>query len=106
MTKKETDKETLILEEVYNLILNSDTWDSERKPLITLKNNVEKGRYFDRELWDLSYALRTQAIKKLTNKENLSKEVGKFYLNISTAGLWNQNLSRGLIMYSSSFNSK
>lgn len=42
-----------ILVEVYNLILDSETTDTERKELVIFKDEVEKGLDFDNALMKL-----------------------------------------------------
>ena len=98
MNKKEkrTAEENDLLARVYDLILNTQTLDDERSKLIEFKNAVENGKDFEKQIMNLAESLRQLAVLKLKNKETLSLEVGKFYMDISTTGLLKKNFGIGL----------
>ena len=98
MNKKEkrTAEENDLLARVYDLILNTQTLDDERSKLIEFKNAVESGKDFEQQIMNLAEDLRQLAVYKFKDKETLSQEVGKFYMDISTTGLFEKNLAIGL----------
>ncbi|MGG7078610.1 bacteriocin immunity protein [Clostridium sardiniense] len=98
MSKKEKiiAEQNSLLSRVYDLILNTQTLDDERSKLIEFKNAVESGKDFEQQAMNLAEALRQLAVRKLKDKETLSSEVGKFYMDISTTGLLKKNLGIGL----------
>lgn len=98
MSKKERriEEQNALLSRVYNLILNTQTLDDERSKLIEFKNAVENGKDFEKQIMNLAESLRQLAVLKLKNKETLSLEVGKFYMDISTTGLLKKNFGIGL----------
>lgn len=98
MSKKEKriEVQNALLSTVYDLILNKQTLDDERSKLIEFKNAVESGKDFEKELMHLAEDLRQLAVYKFKYKETLSPEVGKFYMDISTTGLFEKNLAIGL----------
>lgn len=89
-----------LISKVYDLILNPKTSDDERTILVEFKNANNTTWNFEKNLMDLSRALRQLSIKKLNNKETLSEAVGKFYMDISKVGLHEKNLGMGLIYLS------
>lgn len=98
LSKKEKRKllEDKLLEKVYDLILNKETCEEERNILVDFKNRVEKGADFQLETKNLAEALRKLALSRFNHNEKLSEEVTKFYMDISTAGLFEKNLAIGL----------
>ncbi len=98
MSKKEKRiaEENALLSRVYDLILNTQTLDDERSKLIEFKNAVESGKDFEQQLMNLAEALRQLAVRKLKDKETLTPEVGKLYMDISATGLLKKNLGIGL----------
>jgi hypothetical protein len=94
LSRKE--KEEAILEKVYDLILDEQIQDDERDVFITFKNDVGKGKDFERQLMILAEGLRQIAIERLTVQSKLSPHVGKFYMEISVTGLLKKNLGTGL----------
>lgn len=98
MSKKEKrlEAENDLLARVYDLILNTETPDDERSMLIEFKNAVEEGKDFEKQVMRLAESLRQLSLKKFNNKETLSKEVGKLYMDISTTGFLKENLGYGL----------
>ena len=98
MNKKEKrlEKQNDILSRVYDLILNTQTLDNERSKLVEFKNSVEMGKDFEQQTMELAESLRQLAVRKAKDKETLSPEVGRFYMDISTTGLLKNNLGIGL----------
>lgn len=98
LSKKEKRKllEDKLLEKVYDLILNKETCEEERNILVEFKNRVLKGADFQLETRNLAEALRKLALSRFNHNEKLSEEVSKFYMDISTAGLFEKNLAIGL----------
>lgn len=94
--KKRILEENALLARVYDLILNTQTLDDERSKLIEFKNAVESGKDFEQQIMNLAEDLRQLAVYKFKDKETLSQEVGKFYMDISTTGLLKKNLGIGL----------
>lgn len=92
-------KEEGILIDVYNLILNLETEEEERKILVDFKREVEGGKDFEASLQTLAEDLRKLAVKNLQDKKTLSKEVGDFYQKIKASGLFEKNLAAGLMSY-------
>ncbi|MGU8720992.1 bacteriocin immunity protein [Clostridium perfringens] len=88
--------ENNLLALVYDLILNEQTSEEERSSLVEFKNAVESGKDFQLETMKLSETLRQLALRKFKHKEKLSDEVSKFYMDISTTGLFEKNLAVGL----------
>ena len=98
MNKKEKilEKQNDLLSRVYDLILNTQTLDDERSKLVEFKNSVEMGKDFEQQTMNLAESLRQLAVRKAKDKETLSPEVGRFYMDISTTGLLKKNLGIGL----------
>lgn len=98
MSKKEKilEKQDDLLSRVYDLILNTQTLDDERSKLVEFKNSVEMGKDFEQQTMELAESLRQLAVRKAKDKETLSPEVGRFYMDISTTGLLKKNLGIGL----------
>ncbi|MDQ0150303.1 bacteriocin immunity protein [Eubacterium multiforme] len=98
MKKKEKrlEKQNDLLSRVYDLILNTQTLDDERSKLVEFKNSVEMVKDFEQQTIKLAESLRQLAVRKAKDKETLSPEVGRFYMDISTTGLLKKNLGIGL----------
>ncbi len=98
MSKKEKilEKQNDLLSRVYDLILNTQTLDDERYKLVEFKNSVEMGKDFEQQIIDLAESLRQLAVRKAKDKETLSPEVGRLYMDISNTGLLKKNLGIGL----------
>ncbi|MDU6209705.1 MAG: bacteriocin immunity protein [Clostridium perfringens] len=95
LTRKEKRElvENNLLARVYDLILNEQTSEEERSILVEFKNAVESGKDFQLETMKLAETLRQLALSKFKHKEKLSDEVSKFYMDISTTGLFEKNLA-------------
>ena len=85
LTRKEKRElvENNLLARVYDLILNEQTSEEERSILVEFKNAVESGKDFQLETMKLAETLRQLALSK-------------FYMDISTTGLFEKNLAIGL----------
>lgn len=94
--EKRIEKQNALLARVYDLILNTQTLDDERSKLIEFKNAVEMGKDFEKQEMKLAEDLRQLAVRKVKDKETLSLEVGKLYMDISTTGLFDRNFGIGL----------
>ena len=102
MNRKEKQclSKNILLERIYDLILDKQTAEDERIKLIEFKNAVEKGKDFELQTMRLEENLRRLALYKFKNKKNLSPKVGKLYMDISSTGLFKKELGRGLIYWS------
>lgn len=89
-----------LLLRVYDLILNPETEDDERAKLVEFKNNIEKSKDFEKEVMYLAEDLRRLSLLKFKNKNNLSPKVAKLYMDISTTGLFEKELGRGMVALS------
>ena len=94
--EKIKEKQNDLLIRIYDLILDTQTPEDERAKLIEFKNAVESGKDFQLETMKLAEILRQLALSKFKHKEKLSDEVSKFYMDISTTGLFEKNLAIGL----------
>ncbi|MCR6513341.1 MAG: bacteriocin immunity protein [Clostridium chrysemydis] len=94
-------KEEAFLNRIYDLILDKETTEDERIELIKFKNEVEKGKDFESETMRLAESLRFLALSKFNkDKQNLSKGVGKLYMDISSTGFLKAELGIGMIVLS------
>lgn len=98
--EKQVLTENILLEEIYNLILDKQTTEDERIILIEFKNAVEKGKDFKLQTMRLAEHLRRLALYKFKYEKNLSPKVSKLYMDISSTGLFERELGRGLIYWS------
>ncbi|MBM7635923.1 bacteriocin immunity protein [Streptococcus saliviloxodontae] len=90
-------RDTQLLDRVYNLILDPKISEQERQLLVVFKDRVGKGAYFDRELAILSTALQQLAIKSLQGGSGLSDDIKSFYQDISVVSARKNTLCVGLI---------
>lgn len=90
--------EAEILNEVYDLILNSNIHQDEREILVDFKNKMVAKADFQNELIKLAAQLRQLAMKNLSNNKKMSLEVSEFCKKIAYYGQFELNLGRGLIM--------
>lgn len=102
MNRKEKQclSKNILLERIYDLILDKQTAEDERIKLIEFKNAVEKGKDFELQTMRLAENLRRLALYKFRNKKNLSPKVSKLYMDIFSTGLFEKELGRGLIYWS------
>ncbi|MCL8204653.1 bacteriocin immunity protein [Ligilactobacillus agilis] len=89
--------ETEIINEVYDLILNTNVTQDERAILVNFKNRVTD-KNFANELMRLAAGLRQLAIKNLAAQKKMSPETSAFYKKIATYGQQELNWARGLAM--------
>lgn len=88
-----------IVNEAYNLILTVETKEEERQLLIEFKNDLEQGKDFERAIRKLSENLRLLAVKNITHKKTMSKNVHDYYKKISSVGLLEKEIGAGLMSY-------
>lgn len=81
--------EEKILNDIYNLVLDPNTLEQERNILLSCKKDIEKGVYLLTCIAQLVAELRPLAIKR-----NLSTNVSKFFVEVST-----KEFGRGLIFF-------
>lgn len=89
--------EAEIMNEVYDLILNTNVTQDERAILVNFKNHVND-KNFANELMRLAAGLRQLAIKNLAAQKKMSPETSAFYKKIATYGQQELNWARGLAM--------
>lgn len=76
MTKSDNTQITDILNNIYNLILNPETTEKERKLLVTFKNEIEVGKKDNSELLaELRRAIQVLAVSNLSKGISLSSGV-------------------------------
>ena len=76
MTKSNNTQITDILNNIYNLIINPETTEKERKLLVTFKNEVEVGKKDNSELLaELRRAIQVLAVSNLSKGISLSSGV-------------------------------
>ena len=86
-----------LISRVYDLILDEKTPNDEKSKLIEFKNSVENGKDFEKEIMHLAENLRKLSLVKFNNKEKLSSELGKLYMDISSTGFIRNALGRGIV---------
>lgn len=89
--------ETEIINEVYDLILNTNVTQDERAILVNFKNHVND-KNFANKLMGLAAGLRQLGIKNLAAQKKMSPETSAFYKKIATYGQQELNWARGLAM--------
>ena len=76
MTKSDNTQITDILNNIYNLIINPETTEKERKLLVTFKNEIEVGKKDNSELLaELRRAIQVLAVSNLSKGISLSSGV-------------------------------
>lgn len=76
MTKNNNTQITDILNNIYNLIINPETTEKERKLLVTFKNEIEVGKKDNSELLaELRRAIQVLAVSNLSKGISLSSGV-------------------------------
>lgn len=76
MTKNNNTQITDILNNIYNLIVNPETTEKERKLLVTFKNEIEVGKKDNSELLaELRRAIQVLAVSNLSKGISLSSGV-------------------------------
>lgn len=107
MTKSNNTQITDILNNIYNLILNPETTEKERKLLVTFKNEIEVGKKDNGELLaELRRAIQVLAVDNLSKGISLSSgvsELSKTLTEFQNETERNINLAIGLSSIGMSF---
>ena len=107
MTKSNNTKITDIINNIYNLIVNPETTEKERKLLVTFKNEIEVGKKDNDELLaELCRAIQVLAVSNLSKGKSLSSGVSalsKTLTEFQDESERNINLARGLASICLSF---
>lgn len=100
MTKNNNTQITDILNNIYNLIINPETTEKERKLLVTFKNEIEVGKKDNDELLaELCRAIQVLAVSNLSKGISLSSgvsDLSKTLTEFQDKSERNINLARGL----------
>ena len=100
MTKSNNNQITDIINNIYNLIINPETTEKERKLLVTFKNEIEVGKKDNSELLaELRRAIQVLAVRNLSKGISLSagvSELSKTLTEFQDKSERNINLARGL----------
>lgn len=107
MTKSNNTKITDIINNIYNLIVNPETTEKERKLLVTFKNEIEVGKKDNDELLaELCRAIQVLAVSNLSKGKSLSSgvsDLSKTLTEFQEKSERNINLARGLASICLSF---
>ena len=107
MTKSDNIQIDDILNNIYNLILNPETTEKERKLLVTFKNEIEVGKKDNGELLaELRRAIQVLAVDNLSKGISLSSgvsELSKTLTEFQNETERNINLAIGLSSIGMSF---
>lgn len=100
MTKNNNTQITDIINNIYNLIINPETTEKERKLLVTFKNEIEVGKKENSELLaELRRAIQVLAVRNLSKGISLSSgvsELSKTLTEFQEESERNINLAIGL----------
>ena len=100
MTKSNNIQIEDILNNIYNLIINPETTEKERKLLVTFKNEIEVGKKDNGELLaELRRAIQVLAVDNLSKGISLSSglsELSKTLTEFQNESERNANLAIGL----------
>ena len=100
MTKNNNTQITDILNNIYNLIVNPETTEKERKLLVTFKNEIEVGNKDNDELLaELRRAIQGLAVRNLSKGISLSSgvsDLSKTLTEFQDESERNINIARGL----------
>ena len=100
MTKSNNNQITDIINNIYNLIINPETTEKERKLLVTFKNEIEVGKKDNSELLaELRRAIQVLAVDNLSKGISLSSglsELSKTLTEFQNESERNANLAIGL----------
>lgn len=100
MTKSNNIQIDDILNNIYNLIINPETTEKERKLLVTFKNEIEVGKKDNSELLaELRRAIQALAVDNLSKGISLSSgvsELSRTLTEFQDESERNINLARGL----------
>ena len=101
MTKSNNTQISDILNNIYNLIINPETTEKERKLLVTFKNEIEVGKKDNGELLaELRRAIQALAVSNLSKGISLSSGVSELSKNLTEFQNESErkiNLARGLL---------
>lgn len=107
MTKSNNIQIDDILNNIYNLIINPETTEKERKLLVTFKNEIEVGKKDNSELLaELRRAIQVLAVSNLSKGISLSSgvsDLSKTLTEFQEKSERNINLARGLTSLGSLF---
>ncbi len=104
MSKKNQEQEEVLIEMMYDLILNTSLSEEERSMIKIYKNKIEKGKDIEIEMYHLARDIEKFAIQKNTVGNKISSDIQEFYKHISDKYLLKKNLSYGLIVMGGLFN--
>ena len=100
MTKSNNTQISDILNNIYNLIINPETTENERKLLVTFKNELEDEKKDNGELLaELRRAIQVLAVDNLSKGISLSSgvsELSKTLTEFQNESERNINIARGL----------
>ncbi|WP_203267321.1 bacteriocin immunity protein [Streptococcus uberis] len=85
-----------IINDVYNLILSKSLKNEERVILTSFKDNIVNSENVKKDILELSEELRQLAVKNLSRKEVMSRELNEFYNKISAIKEKELNIGRGI----------
>lgn len=85
-----------IINDVYNLILSKSLKNEERVILTRFKDNIVNSENVKKDILELSEELRQLAVKNLSRKEVMSRELNEFYNKISAIKEKELNIGRGI----------
>ncbi|MCK1221408.1 bacteriocin immunity protein [Streptococcus uberis] len=85
-----------IINDVYNLILSKSLKNEERVILTSFKDNIVNSENVKIDILELSEELRQLAVKNLSRKEVMSRELNEFYNKISAIKEKELNIGRGI----------
>lgn len=98
--KSNNNQITDIINNIYNLIINPETTEKERKLLVTFKNEIEVGKKDNSELLaELRRAIQVLAVSNLSKGISLSSgvsDLSKTLTEFQEKSERNINLARGL----------
>ena len=107
MTKSNNNQITDIINNIYNLIINPETTEKERKLLVTFKNEIEvRKKDNDELLAELCRAIQVLAVSNLSKGISLSlgvSDLSKTLTEFQEKSERNINLARGLASICFSF---
>ncbi|MCK1201638.1 bacteriocin immunity protein [Streptococcus uberis] len=85
-----------IINDVYNLILSKSLKNEERVILTSFKDNIVNSENVKIDILELSEELRQLAVKNISRKEVMSRELNEFYNKISAIKEKELNIGRGI----------
>ncbi|AUC24614.1 hypothetical protein BOVMAS18_01490 [Streptococcus uberis] len=85
-----------IINDVYNLILSKSLKNEERVILTRFKDNIVNSKNVKKDILELSEELRQLAVKNISRKEVMSRELNEFYNKISAIKEKELNIGRGI----------